>query len=243
MKKSRNRLTPLLVAILVCLVWILIFSIIYKLMNSRKTTSIKKLKLDDDLVQELYSYVTDDDILIYSENEYDISNLPSTFIFTKATKFMTIEDVELDDKGQFKISYESLDGAIKTAFGPDFKYDLSNINDVVKTNFEIDDNNLLFDVRYDSNNKVYTGTYKQLVNNQEIKTKHELVQATKNSTVNLKIGYVIYKVSDKIQICSNSTCDKIEKEIDSLDNYEYDKFITVSLKKASDEVYYYDSNS
>ena len=140
------------------------------------------------------------------------------------------------------ISYESLDSAIKTAFGPDIKYDLSDINGKIETNFEINDKKLLFNVKYDKNNKVYYGNYEIIKDTKNINVKKELVQATKTNTVNLKIAYVIYKNGDKIQICSDNDCTKIEKEIDNFDNYKYDKYVTVSLKKASDEVYYYDSN-
>lgn len=242
MKKSRNRVTPFLVAILVVLVWILIFSIIYKFIQNNNKRRIKRLKLDDDLVQELYSYITSNDILVYSKKEYTINNLPIEFIFSKATDFMTLEDIELNSKNEFKITYESLDSAIKTAFGPDIKYDLSDINGKIETNFEINDKKLLFNVKYDKNNKVYYGNYENIKDTKNINVKKELVQATKTNTVNLKIAYVIYKNGDKIQICSDNECTKIEKEIDNFDNYKYDKYVTVSLKKASDEVYYYDSN-
>ena len=243
MLKSRNRVTPFLVAILVVLVWILIFSIIYKFIKNNNNRRIKRLKLDDDLVQELYSYISSDDILVYSLEKYSIDNLPIDFIFEKATNFMTLEDIELNSKNEFKISYESLDSAIKTAFGPDIKYDLSNINGKIKTNFEINDNKLIFDVKYDKENKYYYGTYEIIKKEVEVYVKKELVLATKTNTVNLRIAYVIYKNSDKIQICSDYKCDKIEKEIDNFDDYKYDRYVTVSLKKASDDVYYYNSNS
>lgn len=242
MKISRNRVTPFLVAILVVLVWIFIFSVIYKFIQNNNRRRIKRLKLDDDLVQELYSYITANDLLVYSKKEYNINNLPIEFIFSKATDFMTLEDIELNSKNEFKISYESLDSAIKTAFGPDIKYDLSDINGKIETNFEINDKKLLFNVKYDKNNKVYYGNYEIIKDTKNINVKKELVQATKTNTVNLKIAYVIYKNGDKIQICSDNDCTKIEKEIDNFDNYKYDKYVTVSLKKASDEVYYYDSN-
>lgn len=243
MIKSRNRVTPFLVGILVVLVWILIFSVIYKVLKNNNSHRIKRLKLDDDLVQELYSYITNDDIMIYSLDNYTIDNLPTNFIFRKATDFMTIEDIEMNSKNEFKISYESLDSAIKTAFGPDIKYDLSDINSSIKTNFELNDNKLLFNVKYDKNTNMYIGTYKIIKDEKEINVKKELVQATKTNTVNLKIAYVVYMNGDKIQICDDINCDKIEKEINNFDNYKYDKYVTISLKKASDDVYYYDSNS
>ena len=87
MLKSRNRVTPFLVAILVVLVWILIFSIIYKFIKNNNNRRIKRLKLDDDLVQELYSYISSDDILVYSLEKYSLDNLPIDFIFEKATNF------------------------------------------------------------------------------------------------------------------------------------------------------------
>ncbi len=243
MKASRNRLTPFLVIILIVLIWILVALILYKLMRNGTFSNIKRLKLDDDLVQELYSYITDEDIIIYSDHEYDLNTLPATYIFSKATRFMTIEDVEFTTNKQFKISYESLDSAIKTAFGPDIKYDLSKLNDTIKTNLELNDHKLLFKVKYDSVSNSYIGTYEEVTSPTPVLINHKLVMATKNDTVNLKVGYVFYKSGDKYQICDDYNCQKIVKEVDSLDNYDYEQFITVSLKKASDEVYYYNSNS
>lgn len=243
MKASRNRLTPFLVIILIVLIWILVSLILYKLMRNGTFSNVKRLKLDDDLVQELYSYITDEDIIIYSNKEYQLDNLPDTYIFSKATRFMTIEDVAFTNNKQFKISYESLDGAIKTAFGPDIKYDLSKLNAEIKTYFELNDHKLLFNVKYDSTSNSYIGTYTEIIIPDSVLVHHELIMATKNDTVNLKVGYIFYKQGDRYQICDDYTCQKIIKEVDNLDNYEYDKFITVSLKKASDEVYYYNSNS
>lgn len=240
-KNSRNRLTPLLVAILICLVWILIFEIIYKVLHNDKLKNVKKLKLDDDLVQELYVGVSNDDILLYSTDNFKRETLPAKQIFRKATKTMTLEEVELN-KGNFKISYEALDSAITTIYGPDFKYDLSDINGEVETYFEYEGSYLLFNVKYDKENKSYVGTYSKIEKKSDINVKRELVQAYKDKNINLKIGYVIYKQSDKYQICSDSTCSKIEKEVDSLDDYKYDKYIKVSLAKASDEVYYFSSS-
>ena len=54
MKASRNRLTPFLVIILIVLIWILVSLILYKLMRNGTFSNVKRLKLDDDLVQELY---------------------------------------------------------------------------------------------------------------------------------------------------------------------------------------------
>lgn len=243
MKASRNRLTPFLVIILIVLIWILVALILYKLMRNGTFSNIKRLKLDDDLVQELYSYITDEDIITYAEHEYNLDTLPDTYIFSKATRFMTIEDVELTANKQVKISYEALDSAIKTAFGPDIKYDLSKLNGQIKTNFELNDHQLIFNIRYDSVSKSYIGTYEEVITPSSVLVNHKLTMATKNDTVNLKVGYVFYKQTDKYQICDDYECKKIIKEVDNLDNYEYDKFIKVSLKKASDEVYYYNSNS
>lgn len=243
MKASRNRLTPFLVIILIILIWILVSLILYKLMRNGSFSNVKRLKLDDDLVQELYSYITDEDIIIYADKEYQLDNLPDTYIFSKATRFMTIEDVALTNNNQFKISYESLDSAIKTAFGPDIKYDLSKLNSEIKTDFELNDHKLLFNVKYDNVSNSYIGTYTEIVTSDSVLVHHELIMATKNDTVNLKVGYLFYKQGDKYEICDDYTCQKIVKEVDNLDNYEYDKFITVSLKKASDEVYYYSGNS
>lgn len=238
MEHSRNRVTPVLAIILINLIFILFASIYYKFNNSK--TKEKKLKLDDDLVQELYSYTNDEDVLLYSNKEYNIDNLPDYYIFSKATRFMTTEDIEMAG-GQFKISYDSLDSAIKTAFGPDIKYNLSNINASIKTNFELDDNYLVFNVKYDKNTNSYIGTYTIYKDNGILVSK-KLLSATKNNYVNLTIGYVFYKHDTNYKICNNSTCDKIDKEVDSLDNIDYSDKIVVSLNKASDDVYYYHHN-
>lgn len=242
MKNSRNRLTPFLIISLIILIWILIAVILFKLSNNVSVNKIVKLKLDDDLVQELYSYTNDDDIVLYSKGSYDVNNLPVNYIFSKATRFMTIEDVEISGS-KFIVTEEAMDYAIKTAFGPDFKYDLKNIDGIVNTNFELNDNKLEFTVKYDSNNKVYTGTYKEFksVNNVLVYTK--LIDATKDKTVNLKIGYAFYRESNgKIEVCNNSVCGIVKDTVNSKENIKLENEITVSLKKASDEAYYYYSN-
>ncbi len=242
MSKSRNRVTPILVFILIVLIWILVALIIYKAMSNGVFE--KKLKLNDDLVQELYSYVTDEDIILYSSNKYDINSLPSEYIFSKATKVMTLEDIELSNN-QFTIDYDSLDGAIKTTFGPDIKYDLSNINGEVQTYLETEEEyKIILNVKYDSKNKKYYGTYSTTGKENEVKIKKSLVSATKGEYVNLKVGYVFYKFdNDKYKICSNEKCERVVKEVENIDDYKFDSFVNISLKKASDEVYYYYKNS
>ena len=240
-RNSKNRLTPLLVGILIGLIWILIFSVIYKLIEHNKLKNITKLKLDDDLVQELYMGVTDEDLLLYTTGKYTNVDLPVNYIFKRATMSMTIEDIEFKNN-TFKITYESLDSAIKMVYGPDFKYDLSKIDDSIESYIMIDDQYLVFNVKYDSKEDAYVGTFTKTSKNEDIKVKRELVQAYKDKNLNLKINYVIYKENGKYQICSDSKCSKIEKEVDNLDDYKSKKNITVSLKKASDEVYYYNSS-
>lgn len=240
-RNSKNRLTPLLLGILIGLIWLLIFLIIYKVLHHNSLKNIKKLKLDDDLVQELYMGITDDDLLLYTTGKYTSSDLPVNYIFKRATKSMTREDIEFN-KDTFKISYDSLDSAIKMVYGLDFKYDLSKIDDSIESYIMLDDKYLKFNVKYDSTNNVYYGTYSKYDKNDEIKIKRELVQAYKKNNINLKIGYVIYKENGKYQICKDSKCSKIEKEVDSLDNYKYNKFVNVELKKGNDDVYYYNSS-
>ncbi len=241
MKASRNRLTPFLVITLIVLLWILIFILVYKVMKNVNAEKVKKLKLDDDLVQELYSYVTEDDIKFYTEGNFTVSTLPNNYIFSKATKFLLLEDVVFKGNS-LSITYDSLDGAIKTAFGPDFKYDLKNINGVVNTYIQLNEKNISVNIMYDANTNSYIGT---IVNTEEpiVKVKYDLVGATKDENVNLKIGYVYYKIDGNYKICKDKTCTEIAKELDSIDNYEYETFVTVSLEKASDEIYYYNSNS
>ena len=241
MKHSRNRITPFLVIVLLVLVWILISVIVYKLI-AKRLSNIKKLKLDDELVEELYSYVSDDDIFVFSDHDYTVDSLPDNYIIRKATSFMTIEDVAFSNN-QIAISYESLDSAIKTAFGPDIKYDLTDFNGTVDTYLELDDYKLQFTMYYDKTTNSFVGTYQKVEHENDINVKRKLVQATKTDTVNLKIGYLFYKQGVNYQICSNSTCDKIIKEVSSLDDIEYDNYLVISLNKSSDEVYYYYKNS
>ena len=136
-RNSKNRLTPLLLGILIGLIWILAFVVIYKVIRNTTLKNIKKLKLDDDLVQEMYMDITDDDILLYTTGKYTTSNLPVNYIFKRATKYMDIEDIEFDND-TFKISYDSLDSAIKSAYGPKFEYDLSKINGSIESYLMID---------------------------------------------------------------------------------------------------------
>lgn len=242
MIKSRNRVTPILVIILIAVFWVFIGVLIYKLQKYKSYEKITRLKLDDDLVQELYSYTTDEDIFYFSEKKYDITNLPDDFIFSKALKFLTPEDVYMK-KGQFSISYSAINSGVKTAFGPDFKYDISKINSSVLTNFEVNDNKVVFNVKYNPSTKMYYGTYTVSKNN-DIQVSKKLVSATKTDTVNLEIGYVFYKYDTNYKICNDKKCTKIIKELENIDDYDYNnKTITVSLKKASDDTYYYDSNN
>lgn len=244
MKGNRNRLTPFLVIILLVLIWILISIIIFKLMENGTIGNTKKLKLDDDLVQELYSYITLDDVKIYSSKDYDINTLPDTYIVSKASRFMTIEDIELLNNNRFVISSNSLDNFIKTAFGPDIKYDLKDIKGKVESNLELNENKLLLDMTYDKINNNYVGYYKEIKYENEVLVKKELVQATKTDTVNLKINYVFYKKNNnKYDICKDAECNKILESIDNIDDYQLKDSMIVSFSKASDEVYYYQKNS
>ena len=243
MVNGRNRVTPILVIILIVVFWIFIGVLIYKLQKNRVTEEITRLKIDDDLVQELYSYTTDEDIMLYSDKKYDVTNLPSEYIFSKASRFLTLEDIYLK-KGQFYISYDALDGAIKTAFGPDMKYDISNINSNITTGIDINDRKLILNVKYNSKSKKYYGTYKFGTNKAQILVSKKLLSATKSDTVNLEVGYVFYKYDTNYKICNDKTCSKIIEEIDNIDDYDYNKkTVTISLKKASDDVYYYEKNN
>lgn len=241
MKPVKNRLTPFLIILLIVLLWILFAVVMYKL-NSKVKDDITKLNIKDDLVMELYSYNQDEDIILFSQNKYDLNTLPSDYIFKRATRTMTIEDVEIN-KNNFIITYDSLDAAIKTSFGPDFNYDIKDINSVVKSDLEINDKKVIFNIKYDSNSNNYVGTYTLDNNIDEVKVYKKLVEATKDDYVNLKIGYVFYKENDSINICNDYNCTSIVKTIDSLDDYNFENYITVSLKKASDEVYYYYKSS
>ena len=49
--------------------------------------------------------------------------------------------------------------------------------------------------------------------------------------------------NDKYKICSNEKCERVVKEVENIDDYKFDSFVNISLKKASDEVYYYYKNS
>lgn len=241
MIKSRNRVTPILVIILIIVFWVFIGVLIYKLQQNISKNKVTKLKLEDDLVQELYSYISDEDVILFSEKKYDVTNLPNSYIFSKAVKKLTIEDI-IFNKGQFIISYNALDNGIKMAFGPDMKYDLSTINDNVLTEFDLNDNNVVFNVRYNSSKKQYYGSY-TLSKKSNIQVSKKLVSATKTDTVNLEVGYVFYKYDTNYKICNDKTCSKIIKEIDNIDDYDYSKkTFTISLKKASDDIYYYESN-
>ena len=242
MKHSRNRLTPFLVIILIILIWILIAVVAYKLMH-RNAFKGTKLKLDDDLVQELYNSVNDEDIILFSNNKYDLNNLPGEYLIRKASLYMTLEDIEFTNSMGFILSYESLDSAIKMAFGPDIKYNLKNFSGEVDTYLEMDEKRLHFKMHYDDTINSYVGSYEEVALDESIKVKRELLRATKTDTVNLRIGYFFYKEKDnKYQICKDASCKKIVKTIDSLD-IDYDNYIEVSMKKASDEVYYYYQNS
>ena len=244
MIKTRNRLTPFLVMILIIEFGILCFVIVHKLRTSNKIgIGIKKYKLDDPLIQELYQSITDEDIKYFAEGEHDINTLTSGYIFTKATSNMTIEDFTLENK-VVHLSYDSLDGGIKVAFGPDFKYDLSGINEKVNTYFEIDDKEVDFNIKYDNSKEEYTGNYVNKNLKNKILVKRKLSQATKNRSdeLNLTIDYTLYKFDNNYKICSDYSCEKIVKEVENIDDIEYMNSTTVVLDKASDELYYYNKN-
>lgn len=240
MQKTRNRLTPFLEIILMVLIGVLFFVTINKMIKNGKIV-LKRFKLDDPLIQELYLNFNDEDIKYFSTKNHSISSLDAGYIFTKATSSMTIEDIELGDN-TFKISYDSLDSAIKTTFGPDFKYDLSSIKGEFDTYFEIDDKIMVFNIRYDKANEEYIGNY-TLRDKDTILVKKELVQAYKNRNLKLKVGYVFYKLDGNYKICDDSKCEKIVKEVDDIEKYDYKDFVTISLRKSSDEAYYYVSNN
>ncbi len=244
MKNSRNRLTPFLVIVLIVLIWVLIGLVIYKLMAKdiiHLDPNTKKLKLDDDLVQELYSYVTDDDIILYSSKDYTIDDIPLSYLISKGSKFMTIEDVYFESN-KVTISYDSMDSAIKMAFGPDIKYEITSLDEVL-TYLELNDHRLALKLDYDADSENYVGTYREVSDPSEVKVAHKLLGATKNDTVNLEIGYFFYKGEDSYQICKDASCKSVKETITSLDDAKYDNTLIVSLKKASDGVYYYYKNS
>lgn len=242
MKASKNRLTPFLIILLIILLWILFAVVMYKL-NSKKTIdNVTKLNIKDDLVMELYSYNLDEDIIFFSQSKYDVNVLPSYYIFSRATRFMTVEDVEFSGNS-FTITYDSLDAAIKTSFGPDFNYDIKDINNTIKSDLEINDKKIIFNVKYDSSTNTYKGTYSLDDNINDIKVYKKLVEATKDDYVNLKIGYIFYKENDKFDICNDYTCSSIVASVENIEDYNTNNYVIVSLKKASDEVYYYHKNS
>lgn len=244
MKNTRNRLTPFLLIIFICLIWVLIGVVSAKLIQRNKDNrDIKKLKLDDELVQELYSYINDNDIILFSSKNYKVTNLPNDFIIKKAFDYMTIENIEFLPGNRFVIDYNALDGSIKRAFGPEFKYDFNNLDISVKTEFSLEENNLIFNIKYDKKTNSYIGTYKEDNSTNEVLVNHELVRATMDKNIDFKIGYIFYKNNGKYQICNNYKCDKIVKEVDSIEDYKYDQFITISLKKSNDDSYYYEYNS
>ena len=244
MIKTRNRLTPFLIMIIIIELGVLCFVTVHKLKVSNKITiGIKKYKLDDPLIQELYQSITDEDIKYFAEGSHDVNSLTSGYIFSKATSNMTIEDYKIENK-MFYITYDALDGGIKVSFGPDFKYDLSSINGLTNTYFEIDEKPVNFNVRYDVVKEEYTGiySYKDLTN--DIYVKRNLVQVTKDreQELNFKIEYAFYKKNDKYEVCKDYNCDEIIKEVDSIDRIDYTNTTTVVLSKASDDLYYYAEN-
>ena len=242
MIKTRNRLTPFLVIILILELGVWCFVFVHKLRVSEKI-GIRKYKLEDPLIQELYQNITDEDIKYYAEGKHDVNSLTSGYIFSKATKNMTVEDFKVENK-MFYITYDALDFGIKIGFGPDFKYDLSSINGLVNTYFEINDKPVNFNVKYDSLKEEYTGLYSYKDLNNEIFVKRKLVQATKNreDDLNLKIEYAFYKKSNKLQVCEDYRCEKIIKEVTNIDDVDYTNTMTVVLNKASDDLYYYAEN-
>ena len=78
----------------------------------------------------------------------------------------------------------------------------------------------------------------------DVNVYRRLVLATKTDTVNLRVGYAFYKESNgKYEICNDENCSKLINEVSDLDSLEIKDYVTVSFVKASDEVYYYASNS
>ena len=242
--KSKNRVTPFLVITLIVMIIILIVVILIKLTN-KNLANYKNLTITDDLVMELFENYEDEDIILLSSKRYTKDSLPSSYIFRKATKFMTSEDVEFKDNKSFIIDYDAVDSGIKTAFGPDFKYDIKKINDKIVTDFELEDKKLIFEVNYDASSNTYVGTYSEDNSTNAIKVSKKLLSAYKKSNIiYLKIGYQVYREADnKIILCEDVECTKDGDTIDTFDNYEYKKTLLIGLKKASDEAYYYNHSN
>ena len=242
--KSKNRVTPFLVIIWLILIIVLIAIILIKMTN-KNLANYKNLKTTDDLVMELYDNFDDYDIKLFSNKKYSIDSLPSAYIFKKATRFLTTEDVEFKDNSSFVLDYDAVDSGVRTAFGPDFKYDLKDIDEKVTTEFEINDKKLVFDVSYDSSSNTYVGTYSEDSSFSSIKLSKKLLTAYKKSDIiYLKIGYKFYReVDGKFVLCNNSECARDEEIMSSFDDYDYKQTVLIALKKGSDEVYYYHSNS
>lgn len=242
MIKTRNRLTPFLAIILIVELGVLCFVIVHKLRVSNKIW-VKKIKLDDPIIQELYQEITDEDIEYYAEGEHDINSLTAAYIFSKATSNMTSEDFSIENK-MFYMSYDALDGGIKVGFGPDFKYDLSSINGTVSTYFEIDEKPVNFNVKYDSTKEEYVGTYIYKDLSDKVLIKKKLVQATRDREhdINLSIDYAFYKKDNKYKVCEDYKCEKIIKEVDNVDDIDTTSNMTVIYDKASDDLYYYVGN-
>jgi hypothetical protein len=238
--KSKNRVTPFLVIILLVLIIVLIAIILIKMTN-KNLANYKNLKTSDDLVMELYDNYEDDDIKLFIGKKYTADTLPSTYIFKKATKFMTLEDVEFKENTSFIIDSEAIDSGIKTAFGPDFKYNIKDINGKVVTDFEINDKKLIFDVSYDASSNTYVGTYTEDNSSSAIKLSKKLLSAyKKGDIIYLKVGYQFYKDNNgSYVLCNDSECNKTLDTVTNFEDFKYKKTILIGLKKASDEVYYY----
>ena len=242
--KSKNRVTPFLVIILLVLIIVLIAIILIKMTN-KNLANYKNLKTDDDLVMELYDNFDDYDIKLFSNKKYTTDTLPAAYIFKKATRFLTTEDVEFKENSSFVLDYDAVDSGVKTACGPDFKYDIKSIDEKITTEFEINEKKLVFDVNYDGSSNTYVGTYSEDNSFNSVKLSKKLLTAyKKGDIIYLKVGYKFYReAGEKFVLCNNSECGRDEETVAGFDDYEYKQTVLIALKKGSDEVYYYHSNS
>lgn len=244
--KNKNRLTPFLIISLIILIWILLAVLIFKNSEIEKVIdNEKRIKINDGLIQELYDGILDEDIKLYDSGEYTLDKLPEDYIFSKATRFMTSEDIVLG-KQNFILNEDTLANAIKMGFGPDINYNLTNINKKVDTELYYEDKLLELDVKYDANKKWYYGTYTFKDKEEDIKVYKSIVKATKDDYINLYINYIFYVTKeDNIYICNNINCnkkDKINGLSKTIFKNKYSKKMIVSYKKAGDDVFYYYKN-
>ena len=244
--KNKNRLTPFLIISLIILIWILLAVLIFKNSKIEKIVdNEKRIKINDGLIQELYDGILDEDIKFFDTGDYTLDNLPKEYIISKATRFMTSEDIVLG-KQNFILNEDTLTNAIKMGFGPDIKYNLTNIKEIVATELYYEDKLLELNVKYDAIKKYYYGTYNFKDKEDNIKVYKSIVKATKDDYINLYINYIFYTTeNDNIYVCNDIKCtkkDKINNLSKSIFKNKYGKKIIVSYKKAGDDVFYYYKN-